>query len=337
MIKHIAPLFLFFIILISCDSNPLDVDVSDVDVNMNFHRFDKDLFNAKSVSELESVNKDFLTKGGELYEFYTIEMLRVGSPLDDSIAVYLNYFVQDSMMQMVNDNIQTKFGDFKTEENQIVDMFKHLKYHIPQAMMPTDVITYNSTFANGVISTPTHIGLGLEMYLGMDNQIIEKLPYPEYFKVKMSSEFLMADIAQSWLVGNVIEDQSGEDFLSNMLYFGKILYVVDAMAPGLDDHVKIRYTALEYEWAELSEYNIWQHIVEQEWIYSKDIKLIVRYFNEGPTTVGLDESPARIGQYLGWKIIKAYMEKNPDVTILDLIAENNQAKMLKAYKPKEKN
>lgn len=337
MIKQITPLFLFFLVLTACSSDPLDVDVSDVEVEMDFYRFDEDLFNAKSVSEIEVLNQDFLTKGGELYEFYTIEMLRVGSPLDDSIAVFLDYFIQDSMMRMVNDNVQAKFGDFETEKAEIIDMFKHLKYHIPHAMLPEEVITYNSTFANGVISTPANIGLGLEMYLGMDNQIIEKLPYPEYFKVKMSSEYLMPDIAQSWLVNNVIEDQSGEDFLSHMLYYGKILYVVDAMMPEKEDHIKIRYTDLEYEWAEVSEYNIWQHIVEQEWIYSKDVKLIVRYFNEGPTTVGLDGSPARIGQYLGWKIIQAFMEKNPEMTIQDLIAESNQSKMLKAYKPKEIN
>ena len=337
MIKHITPLFLFFLVFTACNSSPLDVDVSDIKLDVNLHRFDVELFNAQSISEIDALNQEFLNKGGELYEFYTIEMLRVGSPFDDSIAVFLNFFVQDSMMQMVNDNVQTKFGDFETEKNQIINMFKHLKYHIPHAILPEDIITYNSTFANGVISTPSNIGLGLEMYLGMDNKIIEKLPYPEYFKFKMSSEYLMPDIAQSWLVNNVIENQSGDDFLSNMLYYGKILYVVDAMLPEMENHYKMRYTQLEYEWAEVSEYNIWQHIVVEEWIYSKDMKLIVRYFNEGPTTVGLEDSPARIGQYLGWKIIKAFMEKNPDLTLLDLIAENNQSKILKAYKPKEIN
>lgn len=337
MIKNITPLIVFFLIFTACDTNPLEVDVSEIDVDLKFHRLDQDLFNAKSVKELNQVNKNYIDKGGELYEFYTIEMLRAGSPYDDSIGVYLDYFIQDSMMQILNDNIQAKFGDFKSEETQIVDMFKHLKYHIPHAMLPTDVITYNSTFANGVISTPEKIGVGLEMYLGSDNEVIQKLPYPEYFKAKMDADYLMADIAQSWLLNNVIEDQSGEDFLSNMIYTGKILYCVDAMMPTVEDHIKIKYTALEYEWAEVSEYNIWQHIIEQEWIYSKDIKLIVRYFNEGPETVGLEGSPARIGQFLGWKIIRAYMEKNPEVTITDLIAEKNQSKILKAYKPKEIN
>ncbi len=335
MLKKISYLFILFVLFIGCKSNPLDVDVSNIDVDIKYHRFDLELSNAQSVDDLKSINKKLYKIGGELYEFYTIEMLLAGNPKDDSIAYFLDYFVKDSMMQLVQTNINETFGDFKTEENKITDAFKHLKYHIKHAMLPTDVITYNSTFANGVVSSPTQIGIGLEMYLGSDNKIVKQLPYPEYFKAKMDKQYLVSDVCQSWLTANVIEDQSGDSFLSNLLYWGKILYTMQAMMPNEKPSTIIKYTDLEYEWAEVSEYDIWQFIVEQEWIYSKDIKLIVRYFKEGPTTVGLDGSPARIGQFLGWKIIQSYMDKNPKVSIVDLIAEKNETKILKAYKPKK--
>jgi len=335
MLKNLSYLFIFLVLFTGCKSDPLDVDVSKVDVDIKFHRFDLELSNAKSVDELKATNQKLYGIGGELYEFYTIEMLLAGNPKDDSIAYFLEYFVNDSMMHIVQDNINETFGDFKSEEKQITDAFKHLKYHISHAMLPSDVITYNSTFANGVVSSPTQIGVGLEMYLGSDNTIVKQLPFPEYFKAKMDEKYLIADVCQSWLMNNVIEDQSGDSFLSNLLYWGKILYTTQAMMPKVQKSTIIKYTDLEYEWAEVSEYDIWQFIVEQEWIYSKDMKLIVRYFKEGPTTVGLDGSPARIGQYLGWKIIQYYMDKNPEVSIIDLIAEKNETKILKAYKPKK--
>jgi hypothetical protein len=335
MLKNLSYLFIFSALFTGCKSDPLNVDVSNVDVDIKFHRFDLDLSNAKTIDELNTVNQKLYKIGGELYEFYTMEMLLAGDPKDDSIAYYLDRFVKDSMMQIVQDNINETFGNFKSEETQIIDAFKHLKYHISHAMLPTDVITYNSTFANGVISSPTQIGVGLEMYLGKDNKIVQQLPYPVYFKAKMDKKYLLSDICQSWLTTNVIEDQSGDSFLSNMIYWGKILYTTNAMLPDAKKSTIIKYTDLEYEWAEVSEYDIWQFIVEQEWIYSKDIKLIVRYFKEGPTTVGLDGSPARIGQYLGWKIIQSYMKKNPEISIIDLIAEKNETKILKAYKPKK--
>ena len=33
-------------------------------------------------------------------------------------------------------------------------------------------------------------------------------------------------------------------------------------------------------------------------------------------------------------MVESYMEKNPDVTLADLLAEENITKVLKAYKPK---
>jgi len=335
MLKKITSLLLLSLLFLGCDSNPLEIDISKTDLKLDVFRFDVDMFNAKSINELAKLNASQIKQGGELYEFYVMEMLSSGSPYHDSIANTLFLFTQDSIMNMVNNNVQNLFGDFKTEKKQIIDMFKHLKFHIPHAMMPTNLITYNSTFANGVISTPTQIGLGLEMYLGNSNEIIKQLPYPEYFKTKMEKQFLLSDIAQSWLEANVIENNSGDEFLSNMIYNGKLLYLIDAMLPHSENHLKIRFSKEEYEWAEASEYNIWKHVVEQNWIYSTDMKLIVRYFQPGPTTVGLEGSPAKMGVFLGWKIIKAYMKKNPEVTIKKLIAEKNHTKILKAYKPKD--
>jgi len=335
MLKHIWYIFLFSLLLSACKSDPLNVNVSNVTVDIKFHRFDRELSNAKTVESLKKVNKKLYKIGGELYEFYTIEMLLAGSPKDDSIALFLSYFVNDSMMQIVQSHIDETFTNFDTEQNKIIIAFKHLKYHIPHSMLPTDVITYNSTFANGVVSSPNQIGIGLEMYLGKDNEIISQLPYPNYFKQKMDKRYLITDVCQSWLMTNVIEDQSGDSFISNLLYWGKLMYTLQAMMPDAPKSTILKYTDLEYEWAEASEYDIWKFIVEQEWIYSKDIKLIIRYFKDGPTTVGLDGSPARIGQFLGWKIIQSYMDKNPEVSLVDLIAEKNQAKILKAYKPKK--
>jgi len=335
MLKNLSKLFIFLFLFTGCKSDPLKVDVANIEVDIKFHRLDQELSQASTIEELKKVNQKYFKLGGELYEFYTFEMLLVGDPNNDSIAYFLDDFVKDSMMQIVQKNINETFGDFKTEKNKIIDAFKHLKYHISHAMLPTDVITFNSTFANGVVSSPTQIGVGLEMYLGSDNEIVKQLPYPEYFKLKMDKKYLLSDVCQSWLINNVIEDQSSDSFLSNLLYWGKILYTTQAMMPEAKKSTIIKYTDLEYEWAEVSEYDIWQFIVEQEWIYSKDIKLIVRYFKEGPTTVGLDGSPARIGQYLGWKIVQSYMEKNPEVSIIDLIAEKNETKILKAYKPKK--
>jgi hypothetical protein len=144
---------------------------------------------------------------------------------------------------------------------------------------------------------------------------------------------LTIDIAHSWLATNVLGDITGDSFLSQMIYYGKLRYMIDAMMPEAEDHLKIRYTKDEYEWALASEDDIWLYIMDMNWVYSTDIKVLVRFFEEAPTTVGIEESPGRIGQFMGWQMVRQYMDKNEDVSILQLLNETNESKFLKTYKP----
>ena len=322
--------------IISCGGNPLDVDVSDVDVKLDFERFEQELGKAQSPEEMYTINEQLLEKGGELYEFYVYDILRTGKVTDDSIGHYLWYFVQDPVIKEVNTDLENLFGNFTEHEDRITDVFKHLKYHLPKAPIPQQIITYNSTFAMGVVSTETQVGIGLDMYLGESNRTVEKLGYPLYMKAKMHQDYLAVDVARSWLITHVLgAEASGDTFLSNMIYYGKLQYAVDALMPDLEDHIKIRYTFDEYDYALASEYNIWQYLMDMNWIYETDIKVKMRFFEEAPTTVGIDNSPGRIGQFMGWRIVRQYMEKNPEVTVEQLMNEQNEGKILKAYKPED--
>lgn len=335
MKRRLSVLIMLSFVVQSCTLDKLDVDVSDIDLNLEVERFEKEMFEGQSPQEMTRINKELIEKGGELYEFYVYDMLRSGSVFDDSIGHYLWYFVSDSMMRMVNDDIQTQFVDFDLIEEQLIDLFKHQKYHLPNAPVPSKIITYNSAFSYGVISTDSVIGIGLEMYLGPENRILKEVRFPVYMKDKMSREYLASDVAHSWIATNVLGDDKGETFLSSMIYYGKLMYTLEAMMPDVEENRVIRYTTEEYEYAAASEYNIWQYLVDMNWIYSIDMKVKLRFFEEAPTTVGIEESPGRIGQFMGWQMVRAYMDANPEVTVEELVNEENESKILKAYKPKE--
>ncbi|MFD1551260.1 hypothetical protein DNU06_12935 [Putridiphycobacter roseus] len=328
-------LMLFPVLFIACNQNPLAVDVSNVSVEITHENVVEAYKNGWKNGDLSTVNKTLSSKGGELYDYYTKEMLRVGMPMQDSTVAFLKLFLADSIMQIVHHKIESKFGDFHTEMEEISDMFKHLKYHIPNALLPVSVMTYNSTFTNGVISTPSRIGIGLEMYLGSEDEIVKEVPFPLYLKKRMNAEFLMADIAQNWIVSNVIEGVLDDTFLANLIYNGKMLYLIKAMMPNAENNIIMRYSKSDYEWAVASEYDVWQYIVQENWVYASELKLNMRFFKEGPNTSGLDGSPDRIGQFIGFKIIENYMEKYPETTLKSLIAEKNTTKILKTYKPKK--
>jgi len=335
MIYRFRILICFSLFLFSCSSDPLDVDVSNVEVNIDLERFDQKMSSVSSVKEMSAANEEMIEIGGELYEFYIYDMLRSGSVYDDSVGHYLYYFVSDSIMKMTFDDIQSEFREFEDEKELIDDMFRHLKYHLPDASIPQSVITYNSAYSYGVISTDTKIGLGLDMYLGQYNRTIKQLGFPVYMKEKMERQYLPIDIAHSWLITNVTGEDKGETFLSTMIYYGKLRYAIDAMLPELEDHLKIRYNEEEYEWALASEYNIWQYILDMNWVYSTDIKVKLRYFEESPTTVGIEGSPGRIGQFMGWQMVRQYMDKHEEVTLDELLNNTEETKILKSYIPED--
>lgn len=334
MRNGLAAIILLCFVVTSCSGDKLDVDVSDIELDLTYERFEETMFQGGSAAEMADINEDLINRGGEIYEFYVYEMLRSGSVYDDSIGTYLWYFVKDSMMKVVYADVEREFADFDEIENQLTDIFKHLRYHLPDAPVPSKIITWNGAFSYGVVSTDSVIGLALEMYLGQENRIIKEIRFPVYMKEKMHRDYLPIDVAHSWLITNVFEESRGETFLSSMIYFGKLRYIMRALMPDLPENLLLRYTPEELEYALASEYNIWQYLVDMNWIYTTDVKIMLRFFEEAPTTVGIEDSPGRIGQFMGFQMVKSYMDANPEVTILELLNEKSESKILKAYKPK---
>jgi uncharacterized protein YjaZ len=62
----------------------------------------------------------------------------------------------------------------------------------------------------------------------------------------------------------------------------------------------------------------------QQALFDADPKLPNRFINPAPFTkfyMGFDnETPGRLGQWLGWQIVRSYMEHNDKVTLQQMLA-----------------
>ncbi len=108
------------------------------------------------------------------------------------------------------------------------------------------------------------------------------------------------------------------------------------MLPGFPDHMKIGYSEQEYKWCQENESNIWAFMIENDLLYTADFMAVKKFISEGPFTSGFDEaSPGRIGVWLGWQIIKKYMQKNPQVKLQQMLNTTDAQSILQnsAYKP----
>ena len=111
------------------------------------------------------------------------------------------------------------------------------------------------------------------------------------------------------------------------------------MVPFKSDASKIGYTPDQLLWAEENEASIWTYFVENELLYSTDTKLNSRFINPAPYSkfyLELDnESPGRIGAYMGWQIVRAYADNSGED--LDVIMRKSAKELFEEskFKPRK--
>ena len=77
-------------------------------------------------------------------------------------------------------------------------------------------------------------------------------------------------------------------------------------------------------------------VIEQKHLFSSDLFLIRKYVNDAPFTAPLSQdSPGRAGAWIGWQIVRSYMERNPSVTLPELMRTNDYERLLEqsGYRP----
>jgi len=320
--------------LISCSSNPLDVDVSKIDVSVNVKRLDRAIFEEEiNENTIEKLRLQF----GLAFDIFEGNILYPNRISDSSLMVdELSRFSSEKVMKGAYQSTKETFGNLSQLKYQLDIAFRYIKYYFPNHKVPV-VITFPSAFNSGVFSSDGLILIGLEMYLGQENEYIKGIStdqIPNYIKRLMTKEFLITDIMRSWIDFSLMDKQTPTDFLGTILRQGKIMYAAESFLRNTEGFELMRYTKNQLDWCNKSESSIWNFLVDNNYLFTTNPTVINQFVNDAPFTTGLpQDSPPRVGVWLGWKIIQAYMLDNPDVGLPQLLTENDNNKILKSYKP----
>jgi hypothetical protein len=324
------------LLLSSCSHNPLDVDVSKVNIQpIKVDRLEKDMFNLPADSMTTYLSR-MQQRYGRFYNDFVTGFINDAGIHDSTYLASLKRFVSDKDMRFAYDTCEQAYPDMRFLEDGLTDAFKHYKYYFPDSNLPR-VLTAVSGFNYDIIMFDNTLAVSLEMYLGAKSSLYNMLRYPHYKTARLNRSYMLRDALCGWLETVFKPNEDKNDFLSQIVHEGKVMYMMDALMPDVSDTIKIVYSNKQLKWVKENEFNLWAYIIQQKLLYSTNESDVKRFTDDGPFTSGFnrDFCPARTGTWLGWQIVRTYMKHNPSVTIPQLMAEKSADKILarSGYKP----
>jgi hypothetical protein len=149
----------------------------------------------------------------------------------------------------------------------------------------------------------------------------------------MRPEKIVPDALQAWLITEFPYSSEKDNLLSQMIYHGRTVYCTQHLIPDIPDTLLWGYTRGQMDFCRQNERNMWEYLVENKKLFNTDRFTVSQFINEAPFTKEYSqESPGKAAVWQGYKIVKSYVKHNPDVSMYELMTENNYQKILNLSK-----
>ena len=311
---------LILIMTISCEKEvDKSIDISKIMVDFRVNRFEE-VFYKSTENDLPRLKNEYA----------------ILFPKGVHDSIWIARMKNEDELYLFNES-QKVFDDFKNEQKELEQLFKYIKYYNPRFKAP-NIITHISDidYQYPVIYADSLLFISLDMYLGSDNIVYEG--FPQYLSQNYKKQRLVVDVANDIIVQSYPKANT-RIFLNRMIEEGKRIYLLDRFLPKITDDIKMGYSEKKLRWAQDNEINVWKYFIENELLYSNDSNLNKRFMDTSPFSKFYQEadqdSPGRIGVWIGWQIVRSYMENN-DVDLQQLLITNpNEIFKKSKYKPKK--
>ncbi len=293
--------------------------------NLKIERTEKALF-ALSPAEWPEGFKSVQSANPDVYEAL-FRVMRIGR-MDSlqAISIFGQQYVFGRQVKELAGEMIKRFDDARMDsiEAALLPAFQRFHALYPTAQIP-GLFTFNSSFGYKTIITPAgRIGIGLDLFMGRDYRYYKSpdLQFNEYDIRRFEASYIEPEVLTALFETVEPRENDNKDLLADMIEAGQTLYFLDIVSPDLEDSLKIGYSKMQLKWARENETEIWTHLTENEMIYSTEELKRSRYFIDGPFTVSEGvprESPPRIGQFIGWMMVKKFAEENPDISLSEIL------------------
>jgi hypothetical protein len=316
----LGPVILF---LSACQTQP-QINAENITIETKFKRFDEAFFTCDTnrfepaLRELKQKYPLFFQNQGTQKFWYTQRTEPLQNKLfERSQAVFGNLSAQNEALNQVMKRYYKLFGTADTLA--FFTYISRLDFGYP--ILPADSVYF----------------VALDLYLGSKSPYYQSMP--RYLAFEREPRFLVRDIAETLLKEKIAPTKKQETLLDAMVYHGKILYFIEAFMPELSEKDLMQYPPKKLNFAREHEREMWIYFIENEMLFKSSAQAKKRFIELAPFSKFRTEldanTPGRIGQWFGYKIVKAFHQKNPQLSFKQVWQENNSEKILKlsAYKP----
>lgn len=324
-------------ILSSCSSDPLDVDVSGIQIPpVTIQRYDRDFF-AGDTAHPAQLRADLQQKY-DIFNTAIFNNLICLSARDSQLCLAeMRRFLQDKDMRGVWRDANKLYPDFKPEEEQLSTAYRYFKYHFPKRTLPRTVQVVMTGFAYNYIQTEGNFGVGIEYFLGKNSAWYDALQWPMYRRMRYERPYIIPGLIRSWMLNEFPYRPEKDNVINRMIYEGKLLYLSKALLRNQPDSVLTGFMQRQLEWCVSNEGTIWAAMIDKKLLYSEDPQDIQHMTEDAPFTAEFPrESPGRIGIWTGLRIVESFMKRNPQTSLEELMRINDGQLILtkSKYKPR---
>lgn len=329
---------IFCIVFFSCNNHADTPDVSNININLKTYRFEKDLFKLDSnyiANQLDPLIAAYPSFGENFMNTILNADPRWGF---DTTLIYIKGFL--STYKPIYDTAGIIFKDFTAYENEIKNGLRFVKYYFPKYNTPQQIITYIGPLDGyGDILTEEAFVIGLQQHLGKNASYYQSEwlyeTYPKYITDRFEPENISVNCMNNIVLDLYPEIKTESSLALQMIEKGKRLYLLQHFLPEKKEHLLIGYTEKQLKDCYEHEAAIWNLFIQNGLLQNTDYNIIKNYIGESPKTQELgDASPGNIGSFIGWQIVKKFMNKNSNTSLVDLMKMNSETILEKAkYKP----
>ncbi len=337
-------LILFLACLLSNCKNNSSPDVSSIDVDTKIIRTEKELSRTKNSNEI----KELIKNNQPFYNIYVNEALGYKGTNVDSQVINLQKFLKDSLTVDLLQKTEKRYSDFYKIKPEVDNLFRHLKYYFPEKFVQIpNIYTFISQFEYQIFvfedaGSKDGIGIGLDMFLYPDVRYKKIDPdntnFSDYITCSWNEEHVVKKVADIY-TSEIIGEAPGHRMIDQMIHNGKALYLTKLLMPSAHDSIIIEYPLRHLNWCEDNELQVWSFFLDNKLFFESNPAKISKYLNPSPDSPDMPAAaPGRTANYLGWQIVKAYMNRYPETKLSELFSMNDAQKFMEKskYKPERK-